>query len=73
MTGCASAEELANLALGNLPPRKTARISSHLSGCPLCQAVSGQLEKVSALLQSVHYPAMPPYLSDRLEAVLASE
>lgn len=73
MTGCASAEKLANLAMGNLPPRKTARISSHLSGCPRCQAVSGQLKNVSTLLQSVHYAAIPQYLSTRLETGLASQ
>ena len=73
MTRHPSAEDIGNLAMGNLPPRKTARIWSHLSGCPSCQAVSGQLEKVSALLQSVQYAAMPMYLSARLEAVLASE
>jgi hypothetical protein len=73
MTRCATAEELANLAMDNLPPNKTARIASHLSRCPWCQAVSDQLKKVSALLQSVQYAAMPSYLPARLEAVLASQ
>jgi hypothetical protein len=33
----------------------------------------GDKPMISALLQSVHYAAMPNYLSARLEAVLASE
>jgi DNA-binding FrmR family transcriptional regulator len=73
MTRCASAEEIANLAMGNLPRRKTARISSHLAGCKRCQAVSGQLRNVSSLLQSVRFSAMPQHLSARLQTALASE
>jgi hypothetical protein len=73
MTRHCCAEEIGNLAMGNLPPGKTARVASHLASCPHCRTVSGQLDNVFNLLQSVHYAAMPQYLSAQLETTLASE
>ncbi len=73
MTRCTSAEEIGNLAMGNLPQRQTARIASHLAGCLQCQAVSSQLNSVSSLLQSAHFPEMPQHLSTRLQTALAGE
>jgi hypothetical protein len=46
------------------------QIASHLARRPQCRTVTGQLGNVSNLLQSVHYAAMPQYLSGRLEATL---
>jgi hypothetical protein len=73
MTRHASAEELGNLAMGNLPPRKTSRVSSHLAACAECQHVSSRLEDVSSLLQNTHYSPMPQHLSIRLHAALVTE
>jgi anti-sigma factor RsiW len=73
MTRCTSAEEIGNLAMGNLPQRRAARIASHLAGCPQCQTVSSQLNNVSSLLQSAHFPEMPQHLSTRLQTALAGE
>jgi len=67
------AEEIGDLAMSNLPPGKTARVASHLASCAQCRTISGQLDNVSNLLQSVHYEAMPQYLSARLEVTLAGE
>jgi hypothetical protein len=39
------------------------QIASHLARRPQCRTVTGQLGNVSNLLRSVHYAAMPQYLS----------
>lgn len=69
----ASADELADLAAGELKARKTARITAHVASCPRCGQLSRELNGVSVLLASVTFPAMPADLSSRIETALAAE
>jgi hypothetical protein len=68
-----SDETLADYAGDALKPRKTARVSSHLSGCTTCQGRLAALKAVPNLLASVRYPPIPERLSSRIEMALASE
>jgi hypothetical protein len=61
------------LSVGELRPRKAARIGSHLSGCDQCTKLSHQLDSVPAVLASAQYPPMPTSVSIRIEATLATE
>ncbi len=69
----ASADQLADLAVGALRPRKAGRIAAHLAGCAHCTDVSDQLTGVSSMLASVPFAPMPAQLSSRIEATLAAE
>jgi hypothetical protein len=61
------------LSVGELRPRKAARIGSHLTGCDQCTQLSHQLDSVPAVLASAQYPPMPESVSIRIEATLAIE
>ena len=69
----ASADELADLAVGALRPRKAGKISAHLAGCAECTDVSSQLAGVSSMLASVPAAPMPAQFSVKIEAAIAAE
>lgn len=68
-----SDEALARYAEGDLSPRKSARIASHLTGCPMCRERVRELESVPNLLASVQFPPIPEQLSARIEMAIAGE
>jgi len=75
MSRHASVIDLALFIEGTLRARKTAKISSHLTGCTQCTGHLHQLRRVSVLLgsASVSYPAMSPQFSARIELAIAAE
>ena len=73
MRGHVDAEQLAAFREGQVPARKAARITAHLSSCPRCAEVDAQLAAVTTILARTPPPPMPPSLVARLDAALAAE
>jgi hypothetical protein len=67
------AESLALDAEGLLSRRQSARVRSHLSGCPQCAAARQQLTEVTALLGQVPAAPLPPAIAARLDLALSAE
>jgi hypothetical protein len=67
------AKTLARYRQGDLTVRRNARIDAHLAGCARCRARSEDLAGVTTLLASVHPPPIPPHLTARIQAALATE
>jgi len=67
------AESLALDAEGLLSRRQSARIRSHLGGCPECTATRQQLTEVTALLGQVPAAPLPPAIAVRLDLALTAE
>jgi len=68
-----SADQLANLAVGGLPPRKAAKIRAHVAQCEECTRVCQQLNIIRAILASASYPPMPAKVSARIESAISRE
>jgi negative regulator of sigma E activity len=68
-----SADQLARLAVGELRPRKAAKIQAHVAQCEQCARVSQQLKAIAAVLASASYPPMPHNLTARIESAISSE
>jgi hypothetical protein len=73
MRGHVDAESLALYAEGLLSRRESARIRTHLSGCPECAAAQQQLTGVTALLGQVPAAPLPPAVAARLDLALTAE
>ncbi len=73
MRGHVDAESLALDAEGLLSRRQSARVRSHLSGCPECAATRQQLTEVTALLGQVPAAPLPPAIAARLDLALTAE
>ena len=73
MRGHVDAESLALYAEGLLSRRQSARVRSHLSGCPECAATQQQLTGVTALLGQVPGAVLPPAVAARLDLALSAE
>jgi anti-sigma factor RsiW len=69
----ASIESLSRLAAGDLPPRRAARISAHMSICTVCTTHSRQLAAVPVILATVSFPPMPEYLCVKIETAIRVE
>ena len=70
MRGHVDAESLALDAEGLLSRRQSARVRSHLSGCPQCAATRQQLTEVTTLLGQVPAAPLPPAIAARLDLAL---
>ena len=68
-----SADQLARLAVGELRPRKAAKIQAHVAQCEQCTQVCQQLNAIAAILASASYPPMPENLSARIASAISSE
>lgn len=68
-----SAEVLALYREGAVSARKAAGIASHLSGCPQCEGIDGDLANVSVVLAATSAPPMPDVLAVRIETAIARE
>ena len=68
-----SADQLARMAVGELRPRKAAKIQAHVAQCEKCAQIHEQLNAIAAILASASYPPMPENLSARIEAAISSE
>jgi hypothetical protein len=66
-------DDLARYIEGDLRPRRSARVASHLAGCSNCQGRVAALKAVPNLLASVPYPPIPERLSNRIDMALAAE
>jgi hypothetical protein len=66
-------DDLARYIEGDLRPRRSASVASHLAGCSDCQGRVAALKAVPNLLASVPYPPIPERLSSRIEMALAAE
>ncbi|MGD0685331.1 MAG: hypothetical protein ABSA03_09455, partial [Streptosporangiaceae bacterium] len=73
MTRHVGAAALARYREGDLRRRRLSRIQAHLAGCARCAALDQDLARVTALLASAPAPAMPPQVTDRIQAALAAE
>jgi Putative zinc-finger len=68
-----SDDDLARYLEGDLRPRRSAKIRSHLAGCSGCQDRVAALQAVPNLLASAQFPPIPERLSSRIQMALASE
>jgi len=68
-----SASQLARLAVGELRPRKAARMEAHVARCEQCTRICQQLGGVRAILASTSYPPMPEDLSARIGSAIRRE
>lgn len=68
-----AADQLARLAVGELRPRKAAKIQAHVAQCEQCTRVRQQLNAIAAILASASYPPMPENLSARIASAISSE
>src|SRR5262245_398984 len=68
-----NADHLASLAVGELRPRKAAKIQAHVAQCEQCARDCEQLNAIAAILASASYPPMPENLSARIESAISSE
>jgi hypothetical protein len=66
-----TADELADLMIGELEHGQAAAIQAHVAKCPPCGAVFSQLQGLPGLLAGTRYPPMPRGASIRIEAALA--
>jgi hypothetical protein len=73
MRGHVSAESLARYAEGLVRRGQAAQIRAHLAGCPQCAAEQARLTEVTALLQEIPAPSLPPAVAARLDAALTAE
>jgi hypothetical protein len=70
---CASADQLASLAIGEPRPRRAAKIAAHVARCEKCTEVYQQLIAIPAILASFMFPPMPDNLSARIESAISRE
>ena len=68
-----SASQLARLAVGELRPRKAARLEAHVARCEQCTRICQQLGGVRAILAGTSYPPMPEDLSARIGSAIRRE
>jgi hypothetical protein len=68
-----SANQLASLAVGELRPRKAAKIEEHVAQCEQCTRICQQLGAIRAILASTSYPQIPDNLSDRIGSAISRE
>jgi hypothetical protein len=68
-----SANQLASLAVGELRPRKAAKLEAHIAQCEQCTRICQQLGAVRAILASTSYPPMPDNLSARIGSAISRE
>jgi hypothetical protein len=68
-----SADQLANLAVGELRSRKAAKIQAHIAQCEQCTRARQQLNAIRAILASATYPSMPENLSARIGSAISRE
>lgn len=68
-----SDDDLSRYLEGDLRPRRSARVGSHLARCSGCQDRVAALKAVPNLLASVQFPPIPASLSSRIEMALAAE
>jgi hypothetical protein len=68
-----SASQLASLAVGELRPRKAAKMEAHVARCEQCTRICQQLGAVRAILASTSYPPMPDDLSARIGSAISRE
>jgi hypothetical protein len=68
-----SADQLANLTVGGVRPRKAAKIQAHVVQCEQCAGVWQQLNAIRAILASATYPPMPDNLSARINSAISRE
>jgi hypothetical protein len=68
-----SARQLASLAVGELRPRKAAKMEAHVAHCEQCTRICQQLGSVRAILASTSYPPMPDDLSARIGSAISRE
>jgi hypothetical protein len=68
-----SANQLASLAVGELRPRKAAKIEAHVAQCEQCTRICQQLGAIRAVLASTSYPPMPDNLSARIGSAISRE
>jgi hypothetical protein len=68
-----SANQLASLAVGELRPRRAAKVRAHAAQCEQCTRVCEQLKAVRANLASAPYPPMPADVSARIDSAISRE
>ena len=68
-----SASQLASLAVGELRPRKAAKMEAHVAHCEQCTRICQQLGAMRAMLASTSYPPMPDDLSARIGSAIRRE
>jgi hypothetical protein len=68
-----SANQLASLAVGQLRPRKAAKIEAHVAQCEQCTRKCQQLGAIRAILASTSYPPIPENLSARIGSAIKDE
>jgi hypothetical protein len=68
-----SASKLASLAIGELRPRKAAKMEAHVAKCEQCARICQQLGAIRAILASTSYPPMPDNLSARIGLAISRE
>jgi anti-sigma factor RsiW len=70
---CASADRLASMAVGELRPRRAAKIRAHVARCETCTQIFQQLNAIPAILASLIYPPMPDNLPARIGSAISRE
>jgi hypothetical protein len=68
-----SANQLASLAVGELRPRKAAKMEAHVAQCEQCTRICQQLGALRAILASTSYPPMPDNLTARIGSAISRE
>ncbi|HUB41420.1 MAG TPA: hypothetical protein VMA72_21465, partial [Streptosporangiaceae bacterium] len=69
-----SADKLGNLVVGELRPRKAAKVQAHVAQCEQCARVCHQLDAIRAILASASRPPpMPDDVSARVSSAIRSE
>jgi hypothetical protein len=68
-----SASQLASLAIGEMRPRKAAKMEAHVAQCEQCTRICQQLGAIRAILASTSYPPMPDDLSARIGSAISRE
>jgi hypothetical protein len=68
-----STAQLASVAVGELQPRKAAKIRAHVGHCDQCTRICHQLSAIAAILASASYPRIPENLSARIESAIGRE
>lgn len=63
---------LADHAAGVLPEAERDQVAGHVGGCERCQELLTECDEVADLLGSLDDPQMPPEVSDRITAALAT-
>ena len=68
-----SASQLASLAVGELRPRKAAKMEAHVAHCEQCTRICQQLGAIRGMLASTSYPPMDDHLSARIGSAINRE